>query len=127
MASLTNAGEFLVLQFAVNAAATLGLFTEDPTEAGLLTAEVTSVGTGYVRQPISFAAPNTDGNGVTSAKNDTSILFPVATAPWGSITHVGIFSTDEEMIWYGPLAVSRLVLTDDQLRFPIDSIVVQMS
>jgi hypothetical protein len=127
MASLTNAGEIIVLQAAVNAASTLGLFTANPTEDGLVTAEIDSNGTGYARQLISFSAVSTDESGVTSAKNDASILFSVATEAWGTVTHIGIFSTSNVMIWYGPLTVSRTIQSQDQLRFPIDSIVVQIN
>jgi hypothetical protein len=75
-------------------------------------------GGGYARQPVTFGAP---GPGVDGRKvsNSAEILFPQATAPWGTITHVAIFdaATGGNMLYQGALEESRTVNTNDQLRF----------
>ena len=60
----------------------LALYTSDPTDADTGT-EVS--GGSYARQEVAFSAP-TDG----SASNSAEIKFPVCTADWGTVTHVGV-------------------------------------
>lgn len=85
------------------------LFTSAPGEAGGGT-EVS--GGGYARQPVSFAAA---ANG--AASNNADIAFPVATADWGTITHVALFdaATGGNMLLYGALSVAKTIQTGDQL------------
>lgn len=85
----------------------LALFTSDPTDAGTGT-EVS--GGGYARQTIAFSASS---GGATS--NSAKVTFPVATASWGTITHIGLYdaSTAGNMLWHGALSTSKAVATDD--------------
>lgn len=131
MASLTDFGERRALDGAlggVTTAATMyaALFTAAPGEAGGGT-EVS--GDGYVRQTMEFGAATTDGAGVTTAANSAEVLFPAATADWGSITHVALFDAASagNMIWHGPLATARTILTGDQFRFAAESVVASMA
>ena len=88
----------------------LGLFTADPGEASGGT-EVS--GGSYARQAVTF---NAASGGATD--NTAEIAFPVATAAWGTITHVVIFDaiTTGNRIWYGPLTASKIIGTDDQFK-----------
>lgn len=105
--------------FSAPAGVYVALFTSAPGEAGGGT-EV--AGNGYVRQSITFGAP---ASGQVS--NSADILFPTATADWGTITSFAIFDapTAGNMLYYANLNSPRDVLTNDQLRFPASQIIVQ--
>jgi hypothetical protein len=83
-------------------------------------------GGGYARQPVTFGppGPGTDGRKVS---NSAEVLFPQATAPWGTITHVAIFdsATGGNMLYQGALEESRTVNTNDQLRFRVGDLSVE--
>jgi len=99
----------------------LSLFTSDPTDAKTGT-EVT--GGGYARQAITFAAPS---NGASASSAD--VLFPVATAGWGTVTHIAIFdaSTAGNMLYYGPLLTTKSIATNDQLKVAAGDITVTLT
>ena len=77
-------------------------------------------GGGYGRQTVTFIAPT---NGVTS--NDADIDFPVATADYGTITSFALLdaSSGGNLLYFGNLGTSRLVLTNDQVRFPLGQLI----
>jgi hypothetical protein len=89
----------------------LGLFTAAPSESGGGT-EVS--GGSYAREAVSFTI---SGN---LATNTSAIEFPVATANWGTITHVAVFdaSTGGNQIAYAALTVSKTIASGDVLRVP---------
>jgi len=66
----------------------VGLFTAAPTDAGGGTEVSTSGGTNYARTPITFAAPSGTPPAV---ENSADVVFPVAAASWGALTHIGLF------------------------------------
>lgn len=86
----------------------VALYTSDPTDADTGT-EVT--GGAYTRQAVTFGAPS---NGV--ATNSAQVTFPVATANWGLVTHIGIrdAATVGNLIVYGPLSTSKQIDNGDQ-------------
>lgn len=89
----------------------LGLFKTDPTDAGSGT-EVT--GGAYARQELTFAAATSPG-GTSSTSAD--VIFPVATASWGTVTHVGIYDalTGGNLLFHGALNTARTINIDNQL------------
>jgi len=95
------------------------LFTADPTDSGSLTNEVT--GGSYARQSITWG---TISNG--SIANSAAVTFPVATASWGTITHVGIcdLGSAGNMMYHGALGTSKTVGTGDQVSFAIGALTV---
>jgi hypothetical protein len=99
----------------------IALFTSDPTDAGTGT-EVN--GGGYARQPITFNAPS---NGQVT--NSMDILFPVATASWGTVTHIGIYdaSTGGNLLFHGALTTSKTISTDDQLKIAAGDITITLA
>ncbi|PGN53933.1 hypothetical protein CN978_29980 [Priestia megaterium] len=99
----------------------LALYTSDPTDAKTGT-EVT--GGGYARQVITFAAPN---NGASASSAD--VLFPVATAGWGTVTHIAIFdaATAGNMLYYGALLTTKSIATNDQLKVAAGDITVTLA
>lgn len=99
----------------------LALYTSDPTDAATGT-EVS--GGAYARQVIAFNAP-TDG----VASNSAEILFPVATANWGTITHIALMdaATLGNTLFYGALTLSKTISTNDQLKINIGDISVTLA
>lgn len=89
----------------------LGLFTAAPGEAGGGT-EVS--GGSYARKAVTFTV---SGN---LATNSAAVEFDVATADWGTITHVAVFdaSTGGNQIAYAALTTSKTIATGDVLRVP---------
>lgn len=89
----------------------LGLFTAAPSESGGGT-EVS--GGSYAREAVTFSV---SGN---LATNSGAIEFPVATANWGTITHVAVFdaSTGGNQIAYAALTASKTIASGDVLRVP---------
>lgn len=89
----------------------LGLFTAAPSESGGGT-EVS--GGSYAREAVTFSV---SGN---LATNSGAIEFPVATANWGTITHVAVFdaSSGGNQIAYAALTASKTIASGDVLRVP---------
>ncbi len=89
----------------------LALFTTDPTDADAGN-EVS--GGDYARQKLVFdEATAIDGTSST----DTDTIFPIATANWGTVTHVGIYdaSTGGNLLFHGALNTARTINIDNQL------------
>lgn len=87
----------------------IGLFTAAPGEAGGGT-EVS--GGSYVRKAVTFTV---SGN---TASNSANVEFDVATASWGTITHVAVFdaSTAGNQIAYAALSTAKTIGSGDVLR-----------
>jgi len=118
MAALSNTYETSVLEWLFTATAVtqptawyIGLFTSDPTDAGTGT-EVS--GGAYVRQPASFTV---SGDAATTT---AAAEWPVATADWGTITHVAVYdaATGGSIIAHAALADPKTIATDDVFRIP---------
>ena len=117
MSALSNAYELAVLDHLFrNVALTspttvyVGLFTSDPTDAGTGT-EVS--GGSYARVAATFAAAS--GGSITTSAD---VEFATATANWGTISHIGVFSSlsgsaTTDMIVHGALDVSKEILSGD--------------
>ena len=116
--SFSNTYETLVLQYTfTNASVTrptawyLGLFTSAPGEAGGGT-EVS--GGSYVREAVTFSVTG------DTATNTAAVEWPVATATWGTITHVAVFdaSTAGNQIAYAALTNAKTIASGDVIRIP---------
>lgn len=92
----------------------LALFTANPTDAGGGT-EVT--GGSYARQIITFGAISTV-DGPNSMANNADVVFPVATANWGTITSVAIMDavSGGNMIMWATIT-SVTINNTEQLKF----------
>lgn len=90
----------------------VALFTAAPGEAGGGT-EVT--GGSYARQAVTFTAPAPD-----SVANVADVNFAIATADWGTLVAFVLMdaASGGNMLYYANLTAARLVLTNDQFRFP---------
>lgn len=98
----------------------VALFTSDPTDAKTGT-EVS--GGGYARQAITFSTAT-----VGSTVNSADILFPVATAAWGTITYFAIFdaATNGNMLYSGAMTNSKTIAAQDQLKIAAGDITVTL-
>lgn len=98
----------------------VALYTSDPTDADSGT-EVS--GGGYARQSVTFNAPS--GGVIT---NSADIVFPEATADWGTITHIGLrdAATLGNLLWHGAVTQSRLILAGDQLIIKAGTLTVSL-
>ena len=99
----------------VAAAAYVALFkspvTDAELEAGTLTNEVS--GGAYARQLAGLSVPS---NGVSS--NASDIVFPTATADWGTITHCALMdaATAGNVYMYSALDVSKVIGSGDTFK-----------
>jgi hypothetical protein len=66
------------------------------------------------------------GSNPTSAVNDNSVAFPVATGNWGNITHFGVWTAavGGDLIAYNTVAVAKTIGTGDIARWPAGSLEV---
>ena len=120
----SNTYETIVLKYAFNADSVtrpttwyLGLFTADPSSATEIS------GSGYTRKAVTFTVTG------DTATNSGAVEFPVATASWGTISHVAIFdaATTGNQIAYAALTTSKAIGVDDVLRFPVGEVDVTLS
>ena len=106
----------------------MALFTAAPSDSGGGT-EVT--GGSYARinrAPLDANWAATSGtDGLTD--NVASIDFAVATANWGTITHMGIFdaSTAGNLLFHGALTASKVINTNDQFKFAIGDLDITLA
>lgn len=99
----------------------LALYTADPTDAKTGT-EVS--GGAYVRQAITFNAPV---NGVAISSPD--VLFPIASASWGTVTHIGILdaSTVGNLLYHGALTNTKTIASADQLKIAAGDVSITLA
>lgn len=93
----------------------LALFTASPTDTGSTAAEVT--GGAYARQAITATMSATNATtGVSS--NASAVIFPQATADWGTISHLAIMdaATGGNMLLQASAATAREILNGDQYQ-----------
>lgn len=118
MAALSNTYETDVLEWLFTGTAVtrptawyIGLFTTDPTDAGTGT-EVS--GGSYVREAATFSVTG------DTATTTAAIEWPVATASWGTITHIGVYDalSGGNLIAHAALTASKTINTDDVFRIP---------
>jgi hypothetical protein len=91
----------------------LALFTSDPTDAGSGT-EVSTVGTNYARQTITFSSAS---GGTTS--NSAAVEFSQATGSgFGTVTHFGIYdaSSAGNLLFHGALTTSKTIDAGDVFK-----------
>ena len=63
-----------------------------------------------------------------SKTNDTEIPFDLATGSWGTITYFALFDalTEGNMLWYGALTQSKIVVSGDTPKFDIGNFVLNL-
>jgi hypothetical protein len=95
-------------------------------EAGTLTDEVSTSGTAYARQAITFSAAS---NGSTS--NSATVTFPAATASFGTITCVAIMDGDTEgagnVLFYGEVTTAKTIDTGDTFQVSNGNLTISLA
>jgi hypothetical protein len=116
----------------------VALFTSDDStggtaenlEAGILTNEVSTSGTAYVRKAVTFG---TISNG--SVSNSGNVTFDTATASYGTVTHVAVMDTDStsdsagagNVLFYGALDTAREILRDDTFQITTGNLTISLA
>jgi hypothetical protein len=98
----------------------MALFTSDPGEDGTGT-EVT--GGAYARKAATFNTA-TSGSIITSS----DITYDIATANWGTITHVALYDavTGGNILVSGTLTTAKTINTGDQLKINAGDITIYL-
>ena len=134
--NLSNVAEKLILEHSVGKTAWtmptihVGLFTTLPSDSSIApyTGEVS--GGSYARVVTSASTWDTASPSatVTTISNATAITFTQATANWGTIVGVGLFSasTAGDLIWWGPLTATKVVGTGETFQFGISALTLSL-
>jgi len=103
----------------------LACFTASPTDSYTTGNEVADAGA-YARIAIEF-----DAAAGRSTDNSADVTFTVATADWGTVTHVGLLDTSAHgvgnLLWWGALTNAKAIGTGDQLKVNAGDLDVQYS
>ncbi|MCH8172476.1 MAG: hypothetical protein IIA70_04115 [Proteobacteria bacterium] len=105
----------------------IALFTAAPDDTGGGT-EVT--GGSYARQQVSQADAEWNAPGAAGLiDNVNDITFPVATANWGTVTHMAIFDavTAGNLLFHRILTASKIVNTDDTFKFAVGDLDITLA
>jgi hypothetical protein len=102
----------------------IGLWTAalDDTSDGNTAGEVS--GGAYARQ--SIPAGKWGAAAAGQIVLGSTVSFPIATASWGTVTHIGLFdaSTGGNLLYWGALSESEQVQTGDVMKFAANTLVV---
>lgn len=81
-------------------------------------------GGSYARQSFVYLLT---GNNPTVASNTALIQFPTATADWGILSHVGIWSAavGGDLLQTGTLDVAKQITVDDVFRFLVGNLKIE--
>ena len=100
--------------------------TKDNLEAGTLTNEVSTSGTAYARQAVTFAAASSG----TSATNAT-VTFPAATASFGTITCIAVMDSDVEgsgnVLFYGEVTTPKAIDSGDTFQVSSGNLTISLA
>lgn len=93
-------------------------------EAGVLTDEIATGGTGYGRETITFA---TASGG--SADSAATVTFPAATASWGEITHVAVLdaATGGNVLFYGAVTTPKTIESGDTFQVSAGNLTISLA
>ena len=112
----------------------LALFTSDDSagataenlEAGTLTNEVSTSGTAYARQTVTFG---TISNG--SVLTNANVTFPTATANFGTISHVAVTDSATagagNVLFYGDLTSTKTIETGDTFQITSGNLTITLA
>lgn len=128
--NLTDYGEVLALNLMFRNTGTmpsawyLAVYTAAPGEAAATGTEVSTSGTAYARQALTFGAP-TSGAGITATTN-AQTFGPATGSGFGTCTDIQIMdaSTAGNALAYGPMTASKTVAAADSLVFAIGAVTV---
>lgn len=116
---LVASGETTVLSALMAGTRYVSLHTANPGPSGA--SEVS--GGAYARQGSTFSQ---SGSNPTTASNADLMTFPQASAPWGTITHFGVWDavSGGNLLAYEAVTTAKAIDTADVARWPIGSLTV---
>jgi hypothetical protein len=88
-------------------------------------AEVSSSGTAYARLSVTRNTTNFPTTSTGTISNGTLLQWAVATANWGTVTSVGIWS-GANLLWWGDLTASQAVNTNNRFEIPINDLDISL-
>ena len=103
----------------------LALFTADTgLETNSPSAEITTSGSAYTRQSVSFGAASSG-----SAATDATVTFSAATGNWGTITHVAVMdaASSGNVLFYGAVTTSKTIETGDTFQVSSGNLTVSLA
>jgi len=103
----------------------MALYTVAPTETTSGT-EVSTEGTGYSRQTISFGAATGSGTTPSKVTNNIAVTFGPASSNWGTVTGIAIFDDLDNMLVYGTLEASQTVATGNKVEFAVGAVEISV-
>lgn len=68
-------------------------------------------GGSYARQTVTF-----DSAASGATQNAADIVFPQATANWGTVSHIALYDQLSNRIWHGALTASKQIDSGDQFK-----------
>jgi len=99
-------------------------------QQGIITDEVSTSGTAYARQTVTFAlaSPST-GAGPSSSATNATVTFPTATASFGSITHVAVMdaSTSGNVLFFGAVTTAKQIDTGDTFQITSGNLTIALN
>jgi hypothetical protein len=133
MGSLSDYAELKILEHSVGKTSWTmptncyaGLYTANPSDSSTGSSGGTAVSGG------SYARVQTNASWGTAAAgqiaNNADIVFPTASADWGTVTAVALFdaSTAGNMLWWGALTASKVVNNGDVFKFLTGQLVLTL-
>ena len=104
--------------------------TAENLEAGILSNEVTTSGTAYVRQTIAYGAISKG-----SVSSSGTVTWTTATANYGTVTHVAIMDTNStsdsagagNVLFYGALTSAKTIESGDTFQIQAGSLTVSLA
>lgn len=99
----------------------VALFTSNPTDAGTGAEVTTAQFPSYARIACTF---NPATNGATTNKDTLTWTFDGTTAL--TISHVGIYDSANNLLWYGQLSQSKTLNNTDKFELPSGNVNVSL-
>jgi hypothetical protein len=102
----------------------LALFTADTgLESNSPSAEVSTSGTQYARQSVSFGAASSG-----SASTDATVTFLAASANWGTITHVAVMdaASGGNVLFWGAVTTTKTIESGDTFQVSSGNLTVSL-
>jgi len=101
----------------------LALYTVAPNDNGSGGTEVSTSGTGYVRQTVAFSTT------ASQSSNSGAVEFPTATASYGTVVAVGVLDAvvNGNLYAVGTLSVSKAISTGDVFRIPVGDLDIDLT
>ena len=101
----------------------LALYTVAPSDDGTGGTEVSTSGTGYARQTVTFTTTG------SQSSNTAAVEYSTATASYGTVVAVGVLdaSTSGNLYAVGTLATQKPISTGDVFRVPAGDLDIDLT